>query len=49
MSVLAKADQEVDITKISPQQLQELNKAIEGEVKVLTQSYQQLYAANQKF
>ena len=45
MSVLAKANQEVDITKIAPQQLQELNKAIEEEVKQLTVHYQQLYAA----
>ena len=32
MSALAKANQEVDITKISPQQLQELGKAIDSEV-----------------
>ena len=49
MSVLAKANQEVDITKIAPQQLQELGKAIEEEVKQLSTHYQQLYAAVQKF
>ena len=33
MSILAKANQEVDITKIPPAQLQELGKALEDEVK----------------
>ena len=33
MSILAKANQEVDITKVPPQQLQELSKAIEEEVR----------------
>lgn len=32
MSVLANANTEVDITKVPPQQLQELGKAIEQEV-----------------
>jgi len=49
MSVLAKANQEVDITKIAPQQLQELGKAIEEEVKQLTQHYSSLIAAVRKF
>jgi len=39
MSALAKANQEVDITKISPQQLQELGQAIEEEVKQLSVHY----------
>ena len=33
MSILAKANQEVDITKVPPAQLQELGKALEDEVK----------------
>ena len=33
MSVLAKANQEVDITKIAPQQLVELKKALEAEAQ----------------
>jgi hypothetical protein len=33
MSVLTKANQEVDITKVPPQQLQELGKAVEEEIK----------------
>ena len=49
MSVLAKANQEVDITKIPPSQLVELKKAIEAEVAQLTQHYQQLFAATKKF
>ena len=49
MSVLAKANQEVDITKIAPKQLQELGKAIEEEVKQLTQHYSSLIAAIRKF
>ena len=40
MSVLAKANREVDITKIPPSQLVELKKAIEAEVQQLTQHYQ---------
>ena len=40
MSVLAKANQDVDITKIPPQQLVELAKAIEEEVKQLSMHYQ---------
>ena len=39
-SVLAKANQEVDITKIPPSQLVELKKAIESEVQQLTNHYQ---------
>ena len=49
MSQLAKANQEVDITKVPPQQLQELGKAIEEEVKQLSMHYQQLATAIQKF
>ena len=49
MSVLAKANQDVDITKIPPQQLTELAKAIEEEVRQLTVHYQQLVAATKKF
>ena len=49
MSVLAKANQEVDITKIPPSQLVELKKAIEAETQQLTVHYQQLFAAVQKF
>ena len=49
MSVLAQANQEVDITKIPPQQLVELKKAIEAEVQQLTMHYQQLIAAIKKF
>ena len=49
MSVLAKANQEVDITKIPPSQLVELKKAIEAEVQQLTMHYQQLFAATKKF
>ena len=49
MSVLAKANQDVDITKVPPQQLVELAKAIEEEVKQLTNHYQQLVAATKKF
>ena len=49
MSVLAKANQEVDITKIPPQQLVELKKAIEAEVQQLTMHYQQLIEAGKKF
>lgn len=36
MSVAAKAGQEVDITKIPPQQLVELQKAIDDEIKQLS-------------
>jgi hypothetical protein len=39
MSALAKANQEVDITKIPPQQLQELGKALEEEVRQLSVHY----------
>ena len=49
MSVLAKANQDVDITKIPPQQLTELAKAIEEEVRQLTVHYQQLHQASTKF
>ena len=36
VSLAAQANQEVDITKVTPQQLSELGKAIEGEVNQLT-------------
>ena len=49
MSVLAKANQEVDITKIAPNQLGELSKAIEDEIKQLSNHYQGLVAASRKF
>lgn len=49
MSALAKANQEVDITKISPQQLQELGQAIEEEVKQLSVHYQSMITAIRKF
>ena len=49
MSVLAKANQEVDITKIPPSQIVELKKAIEAETQQLTMHYQQLLQANNKF
>ena len=49
MSVLAKAEQQVDITKIPPQQLQELGKAIEEEVRQLSTHYSQLVGAIRKF
>ena len=49
MSILAKANQEVDITKIAPQQLSELGKAIEEEIRQLSTHYQQLVAAVKKF
>ena len=49
MSVLAKANQEVDITKIPPQQLQELGKAIEEEIRQLSVHYSQLIGAVRKF
>ena len=49
MSVLAKANQEVDITKIPPQQLVELKKAIEAEAQQLQVHYQQLLEATKKF
>ena len=40
---------DIDITKISPQQLVELTKAIEEEIKQLSQSYQGLLSAVRKF
>ena len=49
MSVLTKANQEVDITKVPPNQLQELGKAIEEEVRQLSTHYQQLAGAIRKF
>ena len=49
MSILAKANTEVDITKVPPQQLQELAKAIEEEVKQLSLHYSQLVGAVRKF
>lgn len=39
VSAVTKANQDVDITKVTPSQLAELGKAIEGEVKQLTQNY----------
>ena len=49
VSAASKAGSEVDITKVPPQTLAELGKAIEAEVQGLTQSHQQLLAAIQKF
>ena len=49
MSALSNANQEVDITKIPPQQLQELGKALEEEVRQLSVHYQQLAEAIRKF
>lgn len=49
MSVFSKANTEVDITKISPKQLQELGQAIDEETKQLTQHYSSLLAAVRKF
>ena len=40
---------DVDITKVTPQQLIQLSKSIEQEVEVLTQSYSQLVSAVNKF
>ncbi|TNV80579.1 hypothetical protein FGO68_gene2987 [Halteria grandinella] len=40
---------DVDITKVTPQQLQQLAKSIEQEIEVLTQSYSQLVSAVNKF
>ena len=45
----ANKNMDIDITKISPQQLVELSKAIEEEIKQLSQSYQGLLAAVRKF
>ena len=46
MSTQAAAkSQDVDITKIPPNQLVQLSKAIEGEVESLTGSYSQLMQA----
>ena len=39
VSAASKAGQEVDITKVTPQQLAELGKAIEGEIGQLTQNH----------
>ncbi len=36
----AKGPQEVDITKVTPQQLQQLSKAFESEIDTLSGSYQ---------
>lgn len=49
MSLLSKANQEVDITKVPPQQLQELGKAIEEEVRQLSIHYSNLVGAVRKF
>jgi len=40
---------DVDITKVTPQQLVQLSKSIEQEIDVLTQSYTQLLTAVNKF
>jgi len=40
---------DVDITKVTPQQLQQLAKSIENEIDVLTASYSQLVSAVNKF
>jgi prefoldin alpha subunit len=40
---------DVDITKVTPQQLVQLSKSIEQEIEVLTQSYSQLVSATNKF
>jgi prefoldin alpha subunit len=51
MSGQAKGGQpvDVDITKVTPQQLAQLSKSIEQEIDVLTQSYSQLVSATNKF
>lgn len=49
MSLISKANQEVDITKVPPAQLQELGKAIEEEIKQLSIHYSQLVGAVRKF
>ncbi len=41
--------QEIDITKITPQQLVQLSKAFEQEIETLAASYSQLQTAVQKF
>lgn len=46
---LAGKQEGVDITKVSPQQLQELAKAIETELQQLSQSYNQLMLGSRKF
>jgi prefoldin alpha subunit len=40
---------DVDITKVTPQQLVQLSKSIEQEIELLTQSYSQLVSATNKF
>lgn len=40
---------DVDITKVAPQQLVQLSKAIEQEIETLTASYSQLISAINKF
>ena len=42
-------DQGVDITKCNPKQLQDLQKAIETELKTLTQNYQGIMQATKRF
>lgn len=49
VSVATKAGTDADITKLNPQQLAELGKAIESEVNVLNSSYTQLVQAVRKF
>ena len=49
MSILSKANTEVDITKVPPQQLQELGKAIDEEIRQLSTHYTQLVGAVRKF
>lgn len=40
MASAAKGPQEVDITKVTPQQLTQLSKAFESEIDTLSNSYQ---------
>jgi len=49
MASAAKGPQDVDITKVTPQQLIQLSKAFESEIDTLTTSYQQLSTAVKKF
>ena len=42
-------DQGVDITKCNPKQLQDLQKAIEQELKTLTQNYSGIHLATKRF
>ena len=49
MSGTPKQPTDVDVTKITPQQLVQLSKSFEQEIDVLTQSYSQLVSAVNKF